>query len=86
MNLYLKFLINVLIILIGIGITCWAGFKWSETGFVFSSPFRTHDGNAFFYILLIGIAIIAYGTFESSDYLNDIKEQYHKKKGNNLKL
>ena len=79
MNIYIKLIINTAIIFVGVGITYWAGLKWYGTGFAFSSPFRTQDGNAFFYILLIGLAIIMYGVFENIDFFHYLKNDCSEK-------
>ncbi len=74
MNSIFKFIINTVIIVSGFSISYWAIIKWDGTNFAFSSPFRTHDGNAFFYILLIGLAIIGYGIFEYIDWFQNLKD------------
>ena len=65
MNKTIIALRDITLVLAGAILTPWAIYKWSEVGFRIEPKFYagTKEGNSFFVVALLGIAMVVYGVF-----------------------
>ena len=65
MNRTIVTLRDIIVVLVGAILAPWAIYRWSEVGFRIEPKFYagTKEGNAFFVVALLGVAMVLYGIF-----------------------
>ncbi len=65
MKIIFKITFNTFVFFIGVCICYWASLQWFQSGFQINSIYELTDGDGAFFMILFGLAFMAYGVLEN---------------------